>query len=378
MTRLIKENKNNNEQLFYICYCLLLISFFMSEAFNKQSFVLLDVTLYIILVIKIIFFQKYTLKQVINIYSIGFCVIISGLLSKNTLIIRSFLLIIASKNIDLNKLINIDFKTRGACLLFIIILSKSGIIDNLVSYRDGIIRYSMGFEHPNLLAINIMVLYLTYLYLYNKKRIIGFSVFLITLIFINNITGNRSCIIVIVIAYLLSNFKFIFNNNYFINIFASLPFIFGSVSIIFGIIDSNKYYILSYINKLLNTRVYNCYKFIQRYGISIFGQKIDIIGTKMAKQLNVTPQILDNAYMYILISFGVIVFIISIIGYIILIKKIIMMKEYDILIIIVSFLIIGLMETYFFYPLINFTIIFFTKIIFSNAELIRYKNKYFN
>lgn len=374
MLNIIRENKAryniSSSEIFYICYSLLLVSFFMSDAFSKRIFMLLDIILYTILIINIIFIQKYTLRQVIYIFFIGSIVFVSALLSENTLLLRSFLLIVSAKNINLNKFINLDFKIRFICVITIMTLAFNGAIENFINYRDGIIRYSWGFEHPNQLAIHIMTLYLTSLYLYNKSRMKNFIIFLITLIFINNVTGNRSCVVVISIAYILNEMKFIFELNFMRKMSLNLPILCGVTSIVFAVLDINKYKLISYLNDLFNTRVYNCYKFLHEYGISILGQKIEIIGTKIASQLNITPKILDNAYMYILISFGIVVFIIFIVGYMILIKRIIIIKEYSILIIIISYLVLGLMETYLFYPFINFTIVLLTKSIFKDNKAV--------
>ena len=70
-----------------------------------------------------------------------------------------------------------DFSVRFALSVLIVSCSLLGIIENYITYRTGstVLRYSMGFNHPNTFASIILSLILEEAWL-NKRKANGFYI----------------------------------------------------------------------------------------------------------------------------------------------------------------------------------------------------------
>lgn len=117
----------------------------------------------------------YSPKQWMWIVSLGIIGIISYYTSLDEYVIRLMVMVIATKNEDIDQMAKITLVALSAAALIIIVLSFIGIGGKVVDireYRYGIIeaRYCLGFNHANNLHGVLWYTSLLYLYIMNKKR----------------------------------------------------------------------------------------------------------------------------------------------------------------------------------------------------------------
>jgi hypothetical protein len=392
----IAQIERKDKILFYISYVLFILAtiVFESTEFRNIEMIglvrkILNVLIYTLLFAKIVFFTKYNKQDITKILIISSCFFISAILSGDNILFKTTLFVVGAKNINLRKLIKVDMALKIMIVISIVTLSLTGIINNYTEVRDGseVLRYSLGFTHPNILASFVMVLILEWIYLIDrKKKFFEYIVVFLLILIVGKITDSRTSSIIMILSLFLS---FILASDNIIKkmylsikkrikreyILENLPIMIFLFCIIISIFVSANYNpnnkFMFYLNKLISGRLYLANIFINKYGFSIIGQKVEFISTRMAREQNITAAVLDNAYVNLPLVYGIIPMIIFCIGYIILMKKLAQEKSYNLLICILMFIILGLMERNLMNLHYNFTILFLSTILYSNYSMIR-------
>lgn len=255
--------------------------------------------------------------------------------SENSVLIKALLIIIAAKGVKFNNIVKFDIKIKFIFIFLIIGLSITGVINNYILIRNNTnqLRYSLGFIHPNIFSSFFLTLCIEYIYLkYYKIKKIEYLLIIIIMFFVNLITDSRTCIYIVILLIILciyfKNFSNKFERNKILkNIIIYLTTIFSIISLIlsknFNIYNNN--YIN--INNLFSGRIQQANKFINEYGLSLFGQKVQIISYRDALDKGIKAAILDNAYINMFTIYGVITLIIFCYGFTILSKKFIKEKN---------------------------------------------------
>lgn len=116
------------------------------------------------------------------------------------------------------------------------------------------------------------------------------------------------------------------DDNEFIKVINSLNRLSVALLVIFSYLSA---VFFSYANPLMNelnnlftNRLSSAYKFFYLYGMSMFGQKVELRGTFEAATTNSSALILDNGYLQLVIIYGIIPAIICLFFYLKLLKKI--------------------------------------------------------
>lgn len=313
----LKED-NKSVLLFYFSFLILLFVTFFSRVY-----VISDICKYlkfIALGMAIVYFfiqsKTYTLKSFVLLILIGVILVISSYQSKNIDLLSSFLLIASSKNIDFDKYIKFVFRWSIIFLIFVLLLHFFGCTNDYIDIRpNGVYRSSMGFAHPNTFGYILMIIAIEYIYIKRDKIKLRNAIVLIPYIcIINYFSNSRSSTIVLIMLMIFIFFQKIFGEkivyNKIIQFLIKHSFILLFLFISFGLLlysKSNEFGNL--LNDLLSKRLYWLNYYVTNYDISLFGQNIEIISLKLANMLNVTYAALDNVYYYILLNYGVIVFL---------------------------------------------------------------------
>lgn len=398
------------ELLFFSSVILAFIDYILFDCTNFSKIIpsvfgnILTIIIYLLLLLKIIFFSYYTSKEIKIILLLTGIVILSLLCSKNLLIFKLFLFIIGNKNISTKKLFNLIRKLIVSSLVITICCSFLNIIEshNILRDNSSFIRYSLGFNHPNILSMFIFQFILISLFLDYKKFNVKYMIFYLTIILVTYfITDSRttsmlglSCYFIFLFIHFLkldtgsyvdsnSNFikismqekiDFIKNNlaqkkaikKFFLllkNFFVFLPAFLG-----FGSLFLGKYYnvTLSQLNNLFSGRLMYINVFLNMYGIHLFGTYVPYGSSYINSKGELVPLILDNAYANITIRFGLIILILLLIAYSLLTKKLISQKQIISLLIVSVYLVFGLMESHFIYITANFSLFFLSQVLYES------------
>lgn len=334
---MLQEKENQIWQKVFTEYYLIIYSIWLVITFlNTTMFrinypsllqiVLIEITV-IFVGIKVIFIDKfdrtYILLSILLIVSFGGCFIYTGYVFLLTLLF----LIIGAKNIPFKKLIQIYCWITGIFIIITVIASQIGLIENLIYERNGQ-RISFGFNYPTDFTAHIFFFVMAYSYLRKDKLtylellcILGLSVF--SYIFCDART-NALCLLLsfAIFLYLKIRNNISVKKGYYYKINAnfrkflvySLPicafFIIGMTVLYYYYPDNN---IVSSFDNLFSHRQKLGSIGLEKYGVKLFGSSFQMFGFGG----KITPPkeyfFLDSSYVLILIRYGVLVLISTII-----------------------------------------------------------------
>ncbi|MBS6218920.1 hypothetical protein NE599_04625 [[Clostridium] symbiosum] len=237
-------------------------------------------------------------------------------------LLTDILVILASAGIEFRKVIKLDFICRLIFLVFVLVSFYMGIIPEAIDYRNWVeIRHSFGFAHPNRLALHLLMMCLYSFYLsYGKRRSLSRLFFyVVTFYFTYAVTGGRTsciCILFIIFIDLILNSRFETVVTDFIvkrRKILSHFIIWGALASSFIAAILSAAGIIKYNGTTISSRAVLAGRALISYGLSIFGRKIETIGTLEAQRQGVVSNVVDNAFIYLLVNYGVIAFVIFII-----------------------------------------------------------------
>lgn len=262
------------------------------------------------------------------------------------------LLIWVSSFYDFKKIVYIYIGTTATLMLITFILTYKGILPQIVNERIDYIRYSMGYIYPLELASHFLFLVLSIFYLYGKKLDYQCIVFINILNFLfYMITDARTSfyliiIVSIMILIILNTRISIILNKITFKIYYLFLLLCSFGTIIIGIIYTRENNFLLELDKKISGRIELMHCALKKYGITIWGQKIEWVGLGGIQDETtvIGYNFVDNAYAKILLDYGLVFFILVIIGYAIIYKTANEQKDYMLIIVISVILVLSVME----------------------------------
>lgn len=364
--------KNKQELLFYISFFLVsLAQTFGIGADDNPIVVLITIASFIVYIFKV-FGESYTKKELLLIIILTIYAGISYLYSHNLLVVINVFVIIAMKNIDIKKLIKCLFVYRLIGFLMVISLTLIGVLPNSEKYlfvngvNTFVIRQSLGFFHPNLLALYFFVLISMVIYgCFEKIRCPHYILLVILTIVIYNICYSRSGLLctlfLITVSFAIKYFKkihkLILNRITYI-----LPIILALVFVLISMFYIDNF-ILEKINSLLSGRLYLSNVFIENYGLSFFG-----IMMENTYYIDSSRVIIDSGYVHYLLNYGILGF--TLLMYVMYLCSKYFLKNNKLLefVIFTSFSLYCMTEKELLICLLNFPLLYVSKYLFSSKK----------
>lgn len=290
--------------------------------------------------------------------------------------IINLLLIIPAIGIDFKKLAKVSLVVTIAAVVSVIFCYLCGLIDaSIIGSRN-----SLGFIHPNTCAAFFIEIICLWGYLrYPKYNILDFAGMVAICQGVYMITGNRSAyvslILMVIVLLLFKNSKL---NRDKVNKMAKIASSFIiPVCLGFSIVSSVCYSdtaIFKSMDNILSGRISYAAQFMDKYDVNLMGQKIQIISTQDTEKLGMKAMPLDNAYINMILSDGVVVTALFLTAYFLLLKKKVEQGDIAAVAAIVIYLVYGLSETFMFRYGYNFTIIMLAE-VFANDRMMRETKK---
>lgn len=291
------------------------------RAFNTYG----DYFILALLSINIFCFQRYRRDELIRVALVSVPIVIATILSKNGNIMSCWLFIAASKNIELDKVIRKAEKIFIIMIPSIIILCFAGVLKNHIVMRGsvGTVRMSLGFEHPNYLGGRIFQLFICIFY--RRRGVFHFLdyIFIFSAILFVYFVPNSQTAYMTLIILVMVQAVYVLLNKYTkkgvqklctLLIFASL--FLNVFSVYMGTRDLSSNKALSELDHFLSSRFSVCYTEVKLFGINMLGQDVNLsLKERMARGVY-QGLYLDNAYLSLLIRFGVVVYVIFTAAYI--------------------------------------------------------------
>ena len=325
-----KERLKINGQLlydiafvFYFSDLFLQFTTFMNF-FGKSTFHLASYLALGLIVFKIFFLDDQDVKLfTLNLIFLGI-LFLTWRTSADFTLFSMGIFILGARNVDFRRVVYLYLVVGTIILLFTMICSLSGLIQNLIYRRNqisGAVRQSFGVVYPTDFAAHVLFLILSYSYL-NFKRIsvksyIAFI--LIAMLLIHYCDARLSAVSILLLIPVMIIGKNAKKNN---GLCRKIAAFFWCVPVLMAyIIVAMSYFytptnkLLEKINHALSGRLAIGNQAIHRYGFSIFGRHMvehswgGTTGMKMFMGDRSKYFFVDSSYLRILILYGVIVFI---------------------------------------------------------------------
>lgn len=326
-----------------------------------------------LLMVQLFAFQRYTKKQLIIIGMIAIPVVLSTVLSGSNSLMSFVLFMLASKDTDLDSLVRMMYHLSLVLIPLVIFLCLIGVLEDHTTYRFSIPRYSLGFSHPNTLGQRIFIFFACHCYLrFNKLGWFDGLLVLLAAIFCYAVPNSQTAVILLLLMFFGIVVFRIFKRRHLECIFGKILIILAGVcnmsSIILSLIDVRRYPTLHLFDMLISYRFSSCHEIIQLFGIPVFGQQVlyqsdealALRGIRVGHTL-----FLDNAYCSILVTFGIVIFILFSVMYccnmIVQLKK----QRYNLVFILFLIAIYGVMERTLFIITLNIFLVSASDLIYS-------------
>lgn len=349
----------------------------LDKIFVWKTSLINDLMAYIILVllmVQIVLFQKYQFQELVIIFLFSIPIIYATIRSNHNVIMSTWIFIIASKYVDFNKIVELLYNVELAMTILVVFLYESGFIDEFTIYRGSIIRHSMGFSHPNQLGVRVFVLLACRCYIRaNKFNLIDWGLILVAAMFVNIVPNSQtSYYALVLLAVIMAFYVLMYSIDGNLSVFSSfMIFIAAGVnvfSVVLSVINLRQYPFLLRVNNIMSNRFYQCYRTFKYYGIKLFGQEVLLVFSKPAGRLY--RFWLDNSYMTLLIRYGIIVYLLFSILYIITMLYLKRYEQHLLVAILCLYSIYGIMENSFFSMSQNFFLLLLSYFIYRQPDIV--------
>ena len=274
--------------------------------------------------------------------------------------------VLAMKNIDIKRVFRVgltvwSISAGGRFFLSLLDLEHTQMAVQTKSLTGGVLRYFMGFPHPNVLHISYLVLTAFVIYClkdgYKLKHLCALLVGNLFLFFYSySLTGAITVGIYIFLSYYVAK-KNIGKVEY---VLAELAFpLCLLISIALPVLATGRIFELA--DKVFNNRVAFSKHFLTWDRISLLGNNLASITTEIVT--------MDNSFVFALIVYGVLIFVVICALYFMLIHTYVKERRNMELAIIICFFIAGITEPFLFNTSFkNLTLLFLGEFIFRNSE----------
>ena len=344
--------RNNN--FFFCSFCFLMVC---AKGVGLDSgdsiyffMAIISIPLWI-LYITSLYWSPAELRYAMTIFAIA-CIttVITGM----TGIILSVMAMIAMKDIERERLMRQILKLWASCMAIVFFCVMCGIIPDRVVNRNGKIWHGMGYLTGNLFHASVVILMILYLY-YRKVKVTYTELFLLCLAnwFVYQYSASRTGLIVGIFAVVLDIVLKLFRRRegfmkwimsgltagmIMVFLFSFLlPFMYN------GDWGSNNW--VSVLNRMFTGRIQNGKAVFLSDSITLFGNQ------------NGLSAFLDNAFMFLLVKYGIVVTLMLCMIYIIAVKSMIQRKNIYGIYVIFLFVLYGFMEQFFINSFMNYSML---------------------
>ena len=336
---------------------------------------MLRISAAVFVLIKLVLDRHYSLGLLICLVTVGMVLLFAYIKSGYSHIFYLLIICMGMRNVDEETIISLDFWIRIVLCLLIIVCGLTGIIENYITYRtnSSVLRYSIGFNHPNTVASLVLSLILEEAWI-NRRRTTGFYAVVVWTIAIITylITANKTAVLIMVVfpVTLLWGKDRPVENSEKRNgglAFATLFPVAATFSYVAMILCRSSAF-FRIVDIALSNRFYNARVIFNSYGIPLLGQQVALVSVKAARLTNSSIALLDVAYLRLLIQAGPIVLVLFAILYGNVMNHAWKKGKHLLVLIVCVFIAFGLCESGFNNVFMNFTLLFAAKELFYSEK----------
>ena len=214
-----------------------------------------------------------------------------------------------------------------------------------------------------------------YIYIYYKRiKIIDYIVLMFSSFIVYYFSNSRTAQIGIIVLIILTFFynkgtiQQLLKLKLISGILRYLFIILTLMSYILGILYINENQSTISINSLVSNRIKMIAMFIDDYDVTLFGNNLELLGTKAALEKGEVAKVLDNSYIKIILQYGILVYIMMASFFVRGIKKAEKEGDYILIILFTLFCIYGIMENVLVLLQYNIFLLYFSQVIYNKEE----------
>ena len=324
----MQRDVNWKEILYLACLCIYIIIFTLvrdGDVLTYVSFVKWDQYLDFINIIKIILVIKIVFDIVEEpgiIMIIGFTEVVDFMVYKHNsadvFLSMTLWFLCAGKNVRARKITECLFASHLISFVMMVVLCVTGILPFGETIKNGhtAVSYSLGFSHPNTAAAKIFqIVLLFWLLRKGRLRLIHYLGIIITMVVVKAVTDCSTVVLLLgllLVCTVLYNRRgvtqFLYRKITVVrNLFLALYF--GSTGILVAFIcvfrNENVFKALG----TFGSRIIECMQYYQYYGLSLWGQPLMYYKSDPKEAAKAGLYTLDNGYIYLLLGFGIVLFL---------------------------------------------------------------------
>ena len=299
---------------------------FLRKIYNISTIILIS--------IKIIVFDHYTVKELMKIMLFVLLGAITTIVSHYDIILITYLFVVGAKDISLYKIVKFQFIIVLIFVVSAFFASQAGIIENTITYRDNIPRQSFGIVYCTDFAAHIFYLMISYIYLIGNKLKYG-SILILSVITIwvyRNCDARLDCICMLVLILFLF-YRKIKSDMHNIPMYQipktawlekllmwSMPICaLFSVSISYFFNTNSTFWTV--LNGILNNRLTQGSKALKMYSFNMFGQIVEVQG-QVGINTNLSDYFfIDSSYLLYGLRYGIVFLLVLCFGSLIFMKR---------------------------------------------------------
>ena len=315
-----------SDGIFFISLFLFLIINMLYETMfnvyiNHKISLIINLFCITLIGIKIVFFDRYSLKTILLIIGLGLCAIFIWIESSYSRLIYLVIFIIGSKGIDFNKIVKMFLYTKISITLLAILACELNLIEHIIYLRDGKLRYAFGSIYATDFAAGVFFSIVAYCYLkFDKLKFRDIVIFIFLSWFLKKYCDARLdsiCIIMVAIfcSYFVIRRKIKKQKTLKVNKFIKSILIFSipisaiiSIALTYFYNSSNK--IMFILNGILSNRLEIGKIGIEKYGFKLFGQYVPMVGNGGANIERSDYFFIDSSYLSIVLTYGIVILIV--------------------------------------------------------------------
>lgn len=339
------KNPQNGENLFFTGFIIYMFWSIMRTTMFPHSGMAFNMCLVlsvVILVMKIFLFDVYTFKMFIAVAGMFACSAIVLVSSGYFWPFLWVLMIVSAKDVPFRKILQIYLLMNISIMGLAFIASLLGVIENLAytsaDLGKGMYRYSFGCVYTTDFAAHIFFMLLTAFYLYQEKlrwyHYIGTCVISGLIYYFCYAKLDTICIFLLglffagyhVLQWQSKREKqqiFIFKRTKanirwkkIWNVFALVSMVFfGMVMYFLSFYYEEDNEFIETINETITGRLDLAKIGLEKYGITLFGQNIPMIGMGGSTKSPKDYFFIDSSYLFILLRYGILFFVMVIVIY---------------------------------------------------------------
>lgn len=390
----MKKTTNIKEKVTYSCFFGYL--FFTILSLSEYRLILPSESvsrIFYFLLIFLAFVNIFTMKAKLKVWFscllIGSILMLSAYNSQNTSLFNVFILIMVFKNYDFDKTIKVLLISTLVPTFTVLLSFYMGILPDVIRYRQsGLPRQSLGFSHNLYLGNFFFAMSMQIIYLYKDKIKTVHTIILIIIelpIFL--LTDGRTVFNLMIVQAILifiyqhvsrdkKNFNRLFSWMY--GILAFFSIIFTSILSIWFASNYNGNGVLYRLNGLLSGRPELWNHGWRNYNPQLMGQAVNEVSSidilTSSRQLNYF--VIDNAYLQLILRFGIITFIMYVLFFVVLIIFLVKHENVIVLSQVIVFGIYGFISNGPLYFYRNYFLLFGILLFNSRNEIILSSLKY--